>query len=83
VRHEDVTLKELNAVLLQFHRMQDGFAKARLGLEDAVKKGRVAAPAAERTEHRLRSGSEAYHRAGYRLTAMCDRLWREQSRVAR
>jgi len=83
VKQEDVTLQELNGVLLQYHRMQDGFAKARLGLEGAVRTGRVAADRAEHTEHRLRSGSEAYHRAGFRLAAMSDRLWREGTRTPR
>ena len=80
---DDLTLKELNAVMLQYHRMQDGFAKARLGLETAVKQGRVPADRAQSTEYRLCSGSEAYHRAGFRLSAMYDRLWREEPRTPR
>ena len=55
--------------------MQEGFHKARTGLEAATQEGRVPSDPALGTDERLRSGGSAYQRAGYRLAGVCDRLW--------
>lgn len=83
MKREDLLLQELKSVLKQYDRMQEGFAKARDGLRQAVKNGRVSTEVAAHTEYRLSSGRRAYGRAGVRLAGAVGRVWGDNSRTGR
>lgn len=72
---EDDLFQELNGVLEQYRRMQEGFRKARVGLETTTHKGRLRADPIPGTDARLRTGACAYERANYHLADVCERFW--------
>lgn len=74
---------EIDRVLGQYRRMQQGFHTARAGLTAATQGGRLPSGPAPGTDARLISAGRAYERAASRLARARARLWSNDLGVAR